>query len=55
MISLNHWPLLSREVFWRTTGPEAIYVLDVDARVLKSATIELEEEHHPLAGFGTWT
>ena len=45
VISLNHCRLLWREVCWRTTGPEAIYVVDVDARVLKLAAIELEEHH----------
>ena len=47
LIRRKRWPLLSREVFWRNTGPEALYVLDLDAQVLKSATTDLEE-HHPL-------
>ena len=45
LIRRNRWPLLSREVFWRNTGPEALYVLDLDAEVLKSATTDLEERH----------
>jgi holo-ACP synthase len=45
LISARNWPLLSREVFWRITGPEAIYVVDVEAQVLKSAAICLEERH----------
>ena len=47
LISAHNWSLLSREVFWQITGPEAIYVVDVEPRVLKSATIDLEE-HHPI-------
>lgn len=47
LISANHWPLLSREVFWRNTGPEAIYVIDAETQDLKSATVELED-HHPI-------
>jgi len=39
------WRVLSREVLWQDTGPEAIYVIDVDARILKSTTVELEELH----------
>jgi len=41
------WRVLLREVLWRETGPEAHYVMDVDARMLKSATVELED-HHPI-------
>jgi holo-ACP synthase len=47
MCRARGWPILSREVLWQETGPEALYVVDVDARSLKSATIELED-HHPL-------
>jgi len=47
LIGANNWPLLSREVFWRITGPEAIYVVDLEAQVLKLAAIHLEE-HHPI-------
>jgi holo-ACP synthase len=46
-IGANKWPLLSREVLWRRTGPEAIHVVDIDAQILKSAAIDLEE-HHPI-------
>ena len=45
MIGANKWSLLSREVLWRNTGPEAIYVIGTDALILKSATIDLEERH----------
>ena len=45
LIRQNRWPQLSREVFWRNTGPEALYVLDLDAQVLKSATTDLEDRH----------
>jgi len=41
------WRVLAREALWPETGPEALYVMDVDARILKSATIELED-HHPV-------
>jgi holo-ACP synthase len=37
------WHVLSREVLWRETGPEALYVIDAEARMLKSATLALEE------------
>ena len=47
LIGANRWSLLSREVCWRNAGPEAIYVLDEDAEVLKRATMHLEE-HHPI-------
>jgi len=47
LISARNWSLLSRKVFWQFTGPEAIYVVDVEPHVLKSATIALEE-HHPI-------
>ena len=45
VVSSAKWPLLSREVHWWKTGPEAIYVLDVDANVLKLRTVDLEERH----------
>ena len=35
LIGANNWPLLSREVFWRITGPEAIYVVDCRSTSLK--------------------
>jgi holo-ACP synthase len=44
-LAANNWPLISREVLWRNTGPEAIYVVDIDAQILKSATIDVEEGH----------
>jgi len=45
LIGLRTWPVLSRLVLWRSTGPEGIYVIDADARVLKSAAMDLEERH----------
>ena len=41
------WRILSREILWLQTGPEALYVVDVDAPILKCATVELED-HHPI-------
>jgi len=43
--SVRNWPVLSREVSWQETGPEALYVIDVKPELLKSATIELEDHH----------
>jgi holo-ACP synthase len=45
VVSSAKWRLLYLELHWQPTGPEAIYVLDVDANVLKSRTTELEERH----------
>ena len=39
------WRLPSREVLWRKTGPEALYVVDVNARILKTVMVELEDDH----------
>jgi holo-ACP synthase len=39
------WPVLSRDVSWQATGPEALYVIDGEAEALKSACIELEDAH----------
>lgn len=39
------WPVLNREVRLDPTGPEALLVVDAEARKLKEATIRLEEEH----------
>lgn len=39
------WPVLSRETRWIDTGPEALYVFDVESRRLKQATVALEEQH----------
>jgi len=39
------WPVLSREAFWHETGPEALYVIDAPAALLKLATIALEDLH----------
>ncbi|HTO67521.1 MAG TPA: citrate lyase holo-[acyl-carrier protein] synthase [Bradyrhizobium sp.] len=43
--SARRWGVLSREVLWRETGPEALYVMDADARILKLVTVELEDRH----------
>jgi holo-ACP synthase len=43
----RRWRVLAREVVWRETGPEALYVVHGDARIVKSATVLLED-HHPL-------
>ncbi|MEG9436019.1 citrate lyase holo-[acyl-carrier protein] synthase [Edaphobacter sp. HDX4] len=45
LITANGWQLLSRDVFWRSTGPEAIYVIDVQAHLLKTVAVELEGSH----------
>jgi holo-ACP synthase len=45
MSNARSWRVLWREVFWQETGPEALYVMDTDARSLKSATVELEDHH----------
>jgi holo-ACP synthase len=45
MSSTLEWPVLSRQIRWKNTGPEAIYVVDVDAELLKAAAAELEDEH----------
>lgn len=37
--------LVSHEVFWESTGPEALHVIDADARELKLALIKLEDRH----------
>ncbi|MEI9424131.1 citrate lyase holo-[acyl-carrier protein] synthase [Mesorhizobium sp. Cs1299R1N1] len=39
------WSVLSHEVLWQETGPEALYVIDTDTWTLKSAAIELEDRH----------
>lgn len=41
------WPILSRDVLWQATGPEALYVMDAAPGILKAAMIELED-HHPI-------
>jgi len=37
--------MVSRAVFEQKTGPEALYVIEADAGLLKSASVELEEQH----------
>lgn len=45
LYSARKWPLVWHQVFWENTGPEAIHVLDADARVIKLATMDLEDRH----------
>jgi holo-ACP synthase len=43
--SATDWHVLFREVSWLDTGPEAMYVIDAHASILKSATVNLEDGH----------
>jgi holo-ACP synthase len=43
--SARRWSILARQVWWQETGPEALYVMDVEAHLLKSVTLELEDRH----------
>jgi len=45
LIEGMRWPLLSRQIYWPNTGPEALYVVDTPSEVLKSAVMDLEERH----------
>ena len=45
MVASRKWPILLGEVMWSDTGPEALYVVDVKPRLLKCATVELENMH----------
>jgi len=45
LVSARHWKVLSRDVSWHESGPEALYSLHVDAQVLKALAIGLEEQH----------
>jgi holo-ACP synthase len=45
LCTAGHWRVRWRHVAWPDTGPEALYVVDVDAELLKAATIHLEDEH----------
>ena len=45
LASTRNWRVLSHEFYWQNTGPEAIYVIDADPQQLKSATVELEDQH----------
>ena len=40
-----YWPILLRTVIEQATGPEALFVVGADARLLKARTVELEEKH----------
>jgi holo-ACP synthase len=47
-LSTRNWPVLWREGRWSHTGPEGIYVVDVEAaQLLKAAAVELEDRHPP--------
>ena len=41
----RRWPVLAGEISWLRTGPEAIYVINADERLLKSATVDLKDQH----------
>jgi len=41
----RRWPMLWQAVTARNTGPDAIYVFDVQPQILKAATVELEDRH----------
>ncbi|HUO09398.1 MAG TPA: citrate lyase holo-[acyl-carrier protein] synthase [Phycisphaerae bacterium] len=43
--SARGWPVLSRQVWWQETGPEAMHVIAAEARLLKATTVELEDRH----------
>jgi triphosphoribosyl-dephospho-CoA synthase CitG/holo-ACP synthase CitX len=45
LVCARHWRVLSRDVSWHGSGPEALYSLNVDAQVLKALAIDLEEQH----------
>jgi holo-ACP synthase len=42
---IRKWPVLSREVLWLDTGPEALYAVEVASWRLKSAAVKLEDRH----------
>ena len=41
----RNWSVLSWELWFQETGPEAIYVVAAEPEILKSATVELENRH----------
>lgn len=45
LAAARRWTVLFGEVVWQETGPEALFVLDLDALLLKSSTVELEDQH----------
>jgi len=45
LCSSKTWPVTSFDEISPITGPEALYVVDVDARTLKQALTEMEEVH----------
>jgi holo-ACP synthase len=44
-LSRMRWPILTREVLWLPTGPEAIYAINAPEEELKLALVELESRH----------
>ena len=45
MCRIRRWSVLSREVSWLGTGPEALYAVEVASWRLKSAAVKLEDRH----------
>lgn len=45
LLQAKRWPIRAREVILAPTGPEALYVVDGDARDLKRGLAELEDRH----------
>jgi len=43
--SIRKWPVLSREVRWHVSGPEALLVIGAEPQLLKIATVGLEDQH----------
>ncbi len=41
----GHISIVHREEFYRTTGPEAYIVVDIDPLILKEITVDIEENH----------
>ena len=39
------WKVLSREVHWLDTGPEALWAVEQEAQTVKAAVVELEDGH----------
>ena len=45
VVSKKGWPVMSQELSWQATGPEALLVVDAPPEELKTAMIELEDRH----------
>lgn len=45
VVTSKRWSVLSSKILWQEPCPEALFVMDVDARLLKWATVELEDQH----------